>query len=249
MKDEAISIAEALVRTKSKEIDLARKFSSGRGGAKTFIDEEVNAKTMSFAIKNTMPTDIRILIGSAANTQFKAEQALLDAVGADMMIADGSIAAGGAGEEVVVTSNDSGRSLNEAIRFFSNSPTRMVSLDMQSSLEATGAPESKNYTSKIKSVFVSPWEKPIEDYLNLRKTQSNVASSPQFASVNFIKEGFKAIVSNENFLVVTVKSGTVLDFTFGVGMQYSKAQEFFRAIKSADTALAPLRRGISPCEG
>ncbi|MCH2226012.1 MAG: hypothetical protein MK066_14685, partial [Crocinitomicaceae bacterium] len=178
-----------------------------------------------------------------------SSEALLQAVGADVLLSDGKILTGASdGEEVRVVSNDSNRNIDNAIRFMAVSPTKFTSLSMQSSL-IDGTPESKNYTTQMKSVFVSPWQKSIDQYLNLRGTQNNQANSPQFAEIDFVAKGFQALISNENFLLFTVKKGTILDLTFSIGHSSSMAQEFYRASKGFDklAKMLPSSVGHNQC--
>jgi len=237
------NIAGALVREKAREIDLGRKFSHPH--AKTFVDEKRGATTFSFSIENKLGKDVVIAIASARNTQFDNIPVMLSAIGADALLTDGIVLQDPqvVTKAVTITSNDAGRLIAPVMSYIAETPTRMIDLSMASYSTDTGAPAPSNYGAKIKSVFVSPWIKPVENYLDLRKTQTNQSTAPQFAHVDFIKEGFPSVISNEAFMLVTVKKDTVLELAYSVGFQYSKAQEFYRRVKSADKTLAPLRRG------
>ena len=244
----ARAIADVLVRTKRKELDIDRKFSGGKGGAKTFLDEERKTQELSFSIENHQATAVSIAIGDYRASQFSHSKADFNtALGVTAQIADGDIAVDAVGNKVTVTSSTS-NSVTAAVNYMGKTPTRFTGLKMISTKLADGAPAPENYNGSLKFVFLSPWKKPTEDFLPLRNTQSNASVSPQFGEVNFIKEGKNALVSDENFMVVKVEAGTRLDLTFLVGMQYSKAQEFYRAVKMADETLASLKKGVSTCE-
>lgn len=239
----AMTVAQKLVQNASKEIDLGREFSQGPGAAKTFIDEERNAPSVSFSIANETANDRVIVLGSINNSIYGSDAELLAAVDGNLLLDDGVLETRG-GHDVTATSNDPGRTIAQMLRYASNSPFRFTSVALRSS-KTNGAVDDSNFTGKIKTVFVSPWQKPVDNFLNLRKFQSNRANSPQFADINFLEEGFNVILSPENFALITVKAGTVLDLTFSVGMQLSSAQRAYRAFKAADQVLAPIRKGIN----
>lgn len=245
MKQIYLEKARELVMNEPKALDLERKYS--HKSAKNFLDEQMGTHELSFTVENASKDDVVVCFGSILNSQFATEAQLLDALSANALLKDGVIYTDSADGKCTVSSDDSNRSINEAIRYISNTPTRMVKVHLDSSTVAENRADTSNYSAKMKTTFVSPWEKPQDEYISLRTTQSNRANSPQFAEVNFIEIGKKAIVSNENFLMFTVKAGTKLSMTWDVGKQYSKAQEFYRAIKDADRLTARLDKEAGSC--
>ncbi len=238
----ATLVAEKLVANRPKQIDLDRVFSHGPGGAKTMIDEGRNGDSLSLTIENSLDTKPQVVVafGSLRNSQYADLASLLAAIGADCLIDDGEILKVADHGMVTVTSNDPGRKVGDVIRYAAVSPFRFTQASLESRLR-DGSPDTSNYTTTMKSVWVSPFRKPTEDFLQLRQFQSNKSTSPQFADIDFLKENFKAMVSNEHFLVMIVKQNTALTMTLNVGAQHSSAQYAYRAFKAADETLSILR--------
>lgn len=236
----AMETAKQLVLNSSKEIDLNREFSSGlSGGPKTFISEHQNSISSSFSIDNSTAVDVTIVLGHLNNSQFDDAGQLVAACDGTALADDGIVYSSG-GKDVTMTSNDPGRTIGQMLRYASNSPFRFTKLSLHSKL-TSGTPDTSNYDASLKTVFVSPWQKPQDNYLNLRQFMTNIANSPQFADIDFLKEGFPMMLSSENFICIKVKAGTILNVTLGVGMQMSLAQKAYRAYKQADELLGAFR--------
>jgi len=238
MNSRALDVAQALVATKSKEMDLDRSFSHGIGAAKTFIEEGRGAPSISFSIANATTKDVAILIGKPEASDF-GRSALLTLLGADTALSDGVIYTD-SGEDVTVTCNDPGRNVASLMNYSGNTPFRFLSASLDSTKIAGGI-DTSNYSSQVKSAWVSPFQKPKEIMLGLRQFQTNQSTAVQFVDVNFVRQGFLAMVSKEHFLVITVKAGTVLTATMTIGAQLSLPQRAYRAYNEADKTLAPLR--------
>lgn len=236
----ALEVARQLATQAPKAIDLDRNFSHGIGAAKTFIEEGRGAPSISLSIENATVVDVSILIGKPEASDF-GRSALLSLLGADTALNDGVIFTSGA-NDVTVTCNDPGRNVASLMNYSGNTPLRFLSASLDSSKVAGGI-DTSNYSGQIKAAWVSPFQKPVEKMLGLRKFQTNQSTAVQFVDVNFVKEGFLAMLSKEHFLVLTVKAGTVLTATLTVGAQLSLPQRAYRAYNNADETLNPLRKG------
>lgn len=231
-------IARELATKAPREIDLQRDLSHGIGAAKTMIDEGRGAPSVSFSIKNETTEDVAIVIGKPEASDF-GRTALLTLLGAQTALNDGVIYTAG-GKDVTVTSNDPGRNVASLMNYSGNTPFRFLSASLDSSKVAGGI-DTSNYSSQIKSAWVSPFQKPKEIMLGLRQFQTNQSTAVQFVDINFVKVGFLAMLSKEHFLVITVKAGTELTATFLVGAQLSLAQRAYRAYNAADSVLKGLK--------
>jgi hypothetical protein len=240
MNIKAHEVATKLVTNKAREIDLHRSLSFGQNGGKTMIDEGRGAPEVSFTIENPTTKDVAIGFGVTGLSLFKTEADLLAALNADVLLNDGVIYTEGA-NDVTVESNTTGTTVFSFLKYAGFSPLRLVSASFESAKLSNGAPETSNFSQNVKSVWISPFEKPVEKKLNLRKFQSNKSTAVQFVDVDFVSEGFSPILSNEHHFVLLVKKDTRLTVTLKVGAQLSQAQAFFRKINAADAVLSPLR--------
>jgi hypothetical protein len=237
----ATEVAKELVMNKPKVIDIDRFYSHGPGGAKTFIDEERGSINASMTLtNNAASTDVVIAIGNVTDSIYADAAEAIAALGADYLLSDGTIATVETDKDITAVSNDADRTIDQLIKYIGKNPTRIVRLDLEST-DLSGNADTSNYAQSIKSAWTSPFVKPVEKFLQLRKFQSGNKFQPQFAEVNFLKEGFEVILSNEHFFVFTLKASTEFTMTWEIGMQDSKAQRFYRQVKAADSALANLR--------
>lgn len=234
----ALDVARELAAKAPKAIDLDRNFSHGIGAAKTFIDEGRGAPSISFSIKNETSEDVSIILGKPEASDF-GRSALLTLLGAQTALNDGVIYTAG-GNDVTVTCNDPGRNVASLMNYSGNTPFRFLSASLDSA-KVGGGVDTSNYSSQIKSAWVSPFQKPKEIMLGLRQFQTNQSTAVQFVDVNFVKVGFLAMVSKEHFLVITVKAGTELTATMLVGAQLSLPQRAYRAFNAADATLKPFK--------
>lgn len=234
-----VNVARELAVNAPKAIDLDRNFSHGIGAAKTFIEEGRGAPSISFAIANATAVDVKIIIGKPEASDF-GRSALLSLLGADTALNDGVIFSSG-GNDVTVTCNDPGRNVASLMNYSGNTPFRFLSASLDSA-KTDGSVDTSNYSVQLKSAWVSPFQKPVEKMLGLRQFQTNQSTAVQFVDVNFVKQGFLAMVSKEHFLVLTVKAGTVLTATLTVGAQLSLPQRAYRAYNNADETLNQYRK-------
>ncbi len=212
----------------------ARFFSFGKGGAKNFLGEPVNPVTVSFAIENQTAQNAPVIIGNVARSIFPNETEAKTKLGAVAVLKDGVLFTDANGKEVIATSHDSGRTLLGFMKYVGSTPTRIVRMHINSE-KIDGTPDTTNLTSSIKTAWASPFESSIEEAdLPLRKFQNANQNSPNLAEVDFQKEMFPVVLSNETFFVLNVKPNTRLNVTFTVGAQLSLAQKTWRQAKAVD---------------
>lgn len=241
MKGKAQSLAKDLVLNHGKEMDLERNYSHGKGGAKNFIAEQQGGKTVSFTISNAAAsTNVAVAIGSLSDSIYADNAEAIAALGVQCIIGDGTILTVETDKNIVGTSNDAGRTIAQLMKYIGRNATRITGVHLQSQT-AAGAAETSNYNGSIAQVWTSPFDTPDKEYLPLRKFQSNRSNSPEFADIDFIKEGRTIIWSAEHFTVFTINAGTTMTFTFNIGMQDSAPQRLYRNAKKADRVLAPYR--------
>lgn len=231
---------EALMNATSQSPVIANpgRAYSHAGGAKTFIDEKLKAPKINWVIENTATERAVVVIGHLNNSQFASQGDLLAKFGANVLLSDGAqVFSDG---NIIGTSQDTGRKIQEQLRFGSNSPWRMTTVNLQS-LKSDGSPDFSNFTNSLKTVWVNPFSSTNEEnFYPLRTKQSGDKFNNEYVDIDLIQEGFPVIVSNEHFTVLTVEAGTKLFLTIGVGMQMSAAQAFYRQTGEADKALAGL---------
>lgn len=239
MNTQINAVAAALKEKASKEMDFDRMMSFGQNSkAKNFIAEGIGSPSISFTIANETKKDVSIIIGHPTVNIYGLSK-LLEVLGADAVLNDGVIYTDGT-DEVTVTCNDPGRNVASLINYSSLTPLRFTAVSFDSS-KVGGGVDSLNYSGQIKSAWISPFAKPVEDFLPLRKYNNNKSTSVQFVDINFIQEGFLAMISSEHFLILTVKAGTTLTQTWSVGGQLSLPQLAYRKFNAADAILNKLR--------
>lgn len=239
-----------------KQLSAIKKISSARNGkrllsfgvksnVKDLVGEQNNPLEVGMVITNATSKDVTIAIG-ADNSQHDFgvldSEDILTALGADTFLNDGVIYSH-AGKDVTVESTNAKHTISQMIRYALLNPFRFTRFVMNS-MTTGGAKEATNFTGKIKTMFLSPFEDTIEDEFSLRsivkdKFQENLLE------VNFVSQtGLNPIVSADNFVVFTVKSGTVLTINAGIGAQFSPNQYLFRRTSFADSIMKPLLRRI-----
>lgn len=239
MNTQINAVAAALKEKASKEMDFDRMMSFGQGSkAKNFIAEGLGAPSISFTIANETSKDVSIIIGHPTVNIYGLSK-LKAVLGADAVLNDGVIYTDG-GDNVTVTCNDPGREVASLINYSSLTPLRFTSVSFDSSKVAGGV-DTLNYSGQLKSAWITPFAKPTEDFHPFRKYNDNKSTSVQFVDINFIKEGFLAMISSEHFLILTVKAGTILTQTWSIGAQLSLPQLAYRKFKAADGILNKLR--------
>jgi hypothetical protein len=226
----------SLIASRSKELDYGRHYSFGKK-MKNFIGEEVTGVHLGWLIENSSDDDVSIAIAvSGAPTQFENAEAIKAALGVQAIFGNGKIYDATGGKEVNVSSTISGRKINEFLRYAGFSPVRFTKWQL-ASFTTAGAPETTNFQGHIKGVWVSPFDSPVENLLSLRSLQNQYVTSGQYGEVDFLRQNFQAILSQEHFLIITVRKGTALNITAHVGAQDSKAQRFYRDVKKADETM------------
>lgn len=231
---------QAVAKMPGDILDLNRKFSFGpRGGAKSFVNEQNGGQKTTIRVRNEATADVVIAFGGVNHSQFGAAADLVTALGIKAVASDGIVFTDGGGD-CTVTCLDSGRYVDHLMNYMGKTPTRITGMSLTSKTTA-GASDESNYAQSFQTVYASPFQKTVDNYLDLRQFQDNKSTAVQFADVNFLKENFLVKASDEDFFLFTVKSLTELTMTLHLGAQYSTAQEFHRAVKAADEALTPLR--------
>lgn len=238
---EPVQFAKDLVINNPKVIDIDRHYSHGPGGAKTFIDEERGSITASMTLtNNSASTDVTLAFGNLSRSIYADLSEATAALGFDYMVTDGTIVTVETDKTITGTSNDTDRTIAQLLKYIGENPTRMLRLQLES--EATdGADDTSNYAQSLKQTFVSPFVKPIEKNLPLRQFLSGDKFQKRYVDINFAKEGFPVIFSNEHFFILKLKAGTSLNLTWEIGMQDSPAQRLYRQVKKVDSLLAPVR--------
>lgn len=244
--------AQALLASNATTIDAQRHYSMGPNGAKTLLDEKDKARQVSLTITNSDTADKAIVFGVPRHTIFTDVDGtprmadFLEAVGADFVLTDGILEVG-AGDATLLeaVSNDSGRTIAQLMEHAAHAPLRLTEMNLQSSNATDNTPDSTAFTTSLKTVWVSPFKKPVEDTFSLRKLQTNKSTATQFGHIDFIGQQFPVILSRENFLVMIVKAKTALSLTIGAGVEDSAPQRMYRAIQKSDSLVGKMRAGES----
>ena len=231
-------------------LDLGKRYSYGKNtNTQNFVDEHAKAVQLNLVLTNLTTNLHTVAFGAITSTlnatQYATEAAIKTAIGATAIMKKGKIIDDGLGKELTANFTDSGRDLDEFIKYFSQNPTRIVGMNMVSRNATTGAGENSNFDLKIKQHFVSPFDIPLETEKNLRPlVMTGMNFTQERLNVNFIKEAFQALLSNEHFFSLQIKPNTELSITLYIGAQDSKAQRFYRDIKAADDVLRPAMLGV-----
>lgn len=208
----------------------------------SFIDEVAKARKFGFTITNATQDDQFILIGGFGaenNTIFKDLDAIKAYTGATAIFGDGVILLDSRDNKTLdVTSTDPKRSVDQLVRYMCQTPLRFTRFDMRSRY-LDGTKENSNYDNKFKSIWVSPLEDTVAQELDLPSLIDIDGYNTDMLRLDFQTQApsFKAICSNENFLLIQVNAGTKLTITASIGAQMSSAQAFYRMIKAADETM------------
>ena len=225
---------------------LDRNYSFGpKNAGKNFVEEHAKALQVSWKIKNNTANDVVVVLSpffadtEAKITQFGTVSEILTLTGSDAVFKTGIIVNGTDDADVTVASTKSGRVIEHLLRYAGQSPLRFTKWSMKSRTVA-GEKESSNYDNTIKSFWVSPFDVPVIDELELRPLQKgDMNFNPDMLDVNFIANNFHAILSREHFIQIQVNAGTELSISAFIGAQDSAPQRFFRDVKKADDVLRP----------
>lgn len=241
----AAALGAQLGATAGAKLDTMRLLSQGKNGGATFFTEENGAPSTTISIFNRTEKSIPIvanilfiphLVADLLENVLGSKEALLAKFGATHLAFELEAVADADGE-LSLSCNDQGRTLNELIGYANLNPLRFLSMQLESSRNENGLPDTTNFSSNFKTLWYSPFHKTEEEFLTLRKFQNSAINAPQFLDVNFKKEGFPVLLSTQNFFVMTVRPGTSLIATFNTGYAFDQAQYLYRAIKAADEVI------------
>lgn len=249
----ASSAGRILTATKKIEIeknrndilDLGKRFSYGKqSDTQNLVDEHAKAVQLNLQITNTTDNTHTIAIGGISTTlnltQFPNSAAATSALSATAMLKNGVIVNDGVGKTLEASLTDAGLSLEALINYIANTPSRLVGMSIVSRNATTGDGDSSNYDLKMTTNWVSPFDVPVKKELNLRPLVVTGANFTQERlNINFIKQAFPVILSNEHFLNLQIVPNTKMTITLYFGAQDSKAQRFWRAMKDADEVIRP----------
>lgn len=221
------------------ELDVPRFLSYGAGGAKSMLGALRTTLAASITITNATLSAKTIVLGTSVNSMFASNAALAAALGADFVISDGILLDETGGKVLSVRSNDPDRPVDNWMRHVARTPTVFARMRFISQTTG-GAADTSNYGNSIQTSFVSPYRKSEDEYIHLRDSQNNAATSPQFGEIDFQNRSEIAQVSNENFIVFTVNSLTSMTINFDVLSEKSEAQYSYRVAKGAKKVLGML---------
>lgn len=239
----AVKIGQDLA-TKPKAIDSLRLFSQGKGGGATMITEEINAPTTTVSFMNTTSQDANVIVctpttallfeslyGGKWYERFGATHVALE-----IEALPGVVSTMGAAEEgsVSLVCQDQGRTFAELLGYAALSPHRILSFSMESRKATDNTPDTTNYSANLKTIWWSPFHKPVEDFYTFRKRQNNGIFSAQYLDVNFKKEGFPVLITQTHMFIVTVRKQTEFIVTMSSGISFDPCQLLFRGITEAD---------------
>lgn len=232
-----------------------------KSGTKSFIDEVSKSVEFGLTIRNETSQNVFIAIVSGLGTfsnhaqsfnpgGFMAADDLLRRVGADCVLADGTIfekekaPASGTYDAVTVTTKNAKRKINELTKYAAKNPFRFTKFVLTSS-KNDGTPESSNFNNRIKSIWLSPIVDTVEQEFSLRSIVRDKFQA-QMLEVDFQKDApnLQAIVSDEHAMVIQVNAGTTLSIGAYIGAQLSNAQYLYRLANTADSIMRPARLGM-----
>lgn len=239
----AAQLGAKLGAQSGKVLDTMRLLSQGKKGGKTFITEEHNAPTTTITITNddktaAAPMDVLFIPKSFESMMeliYGSKAAVLERFGATHYASDLEGASDTA--EQKIRCNDQGRNFLSLTMYATFSPIRFLAMQMESRKISNGLPDTGNFNTNFKTIWWSPFHVPQEEFLPLRKFQNSRINSPQYLDVNFKKEGFPVLLSNQHVFVMSVRPGSELVVTFTTGYAFDAAQYLYRSIKEADAVL------------
>lgn len=232
---------QILAETKGKELDLARNYSfAPTTDTRNFIDEHVKAFPLAYTITNkTAQRQTIVMIANLDGLTLMPNVKSL--VPGAVEFKEGIVIDGAeAGKDLIITSQDSQRSIEHLLQYAFLNPTRITRFSMNSRTIA-GERESGNYSTKMTTVFVSPFTTQPAKELPLRPlVAGGMNFNTDMLDVDFIKQRFPVILSSEHLFTFQINPNTEIDLTMFVGVQDSGAQRFWRDVKAADAVVAPM---------
>lgn len=143
-----------------------------------------------------------------------------------------------------VESKDSRQTVTGFYDTITLNPTQITKLRMTSTNISEGNPNPANYNYPVEHIWMSPYTLPKVTPFSLRVTQDNKINALQYAEVDFIANGFNALVSSEDLLVLTIAGGTKLNVEIFIGAEMSAAQQFYRLVKKGCQPLQPIAKSM-----
>jgi hypothetical protein len=229
--------AQELVANNAKELDLNRHYSFPC--AKNFVDERVNSKSVQHTYTNELSTAKKIVFGTLINSMFADEASLLNAVGGDVLVNDGSFLSGTSDKSVIISSADGQLKVGDLMRFGSNSPFRIIK-SLYDARKLDGTESSAFTATTIESIFVSPVDTIRPTKMQLSKFLDGNKFNNGIVTIDYGTSGFPFHVSPETFVVLTIPAETTLNVTHEIGAMDSSSQRLYRATKTADSIVRPL---------
>lgn len=233
-----------LLTANQKALDVvSRKLSFGaKSGTHNLIDERDKAVKLAFKVANASANDVFIALYPMVDSTtamralnpsiYASKSAFASAIGGTPLI-DGTVVT-----DVTCTSLDSAIAIETVLRYMAKNPTRITGIKMKSKLISGGAKDSSNYDNKLKTIWMNPLDVNEVRDLPLGPLQIGMSNfNPDMLEVDFLKQGFPVIISDEHAFLFQVNAGTELTMTLAIGAQDSKAQRFWRDIKKADEVL------------
>lgn len=229
-------------------LDLVdRRFSYGpRTNTQNMVNEHATQLQLTWKITNNTAADKLICISTLfddadKNPTFLANVARVLAITeSNAVFKTGKIVDGADDADVTVSSSKASRIIEEFLRYAGENPLRFVKWSMKSKNIADNSKDSSNYDNTIRSIWVTPFDVPQIDELDMRSLQIGGNNfNPDMLDVHFIANDFRAVLSNEHFLQFQVNKGTELTITAFIGAQDAKAQRFWRDVKKSDAAIRP----------
>lgn len=212
---------------------------------KSLIEESNNTLEVGMVLRNETGKDVTIAIGAVtANEELSVidKTEILSQLGADTFLDEGTILTTQTGD-LTAESIDQNHPLSQMIRFARKSPFRFTRFVMTSST-LNGDKEASNYTTRIKTMFFSPFEDTTKDEFSLRNIVKD-RMQENLLSVDFqTQTGLNPIIGTDNFMTITVKAGTVLTISAGIGAQVSLAQYLYRRTKVANKIMSAFRNRL-----
>ncbi len=227
-----------------KALDVvARNLSFGaKTDTKNLIDERDKAIKIAFKVANASASDAFVvlypLIDSTTAMRalnpsiYPSKATFVSGVGGTPLI-DGTVIT-----DVTCTSLDNAITMEQMMRYIAKNPTRLTGVKMKSKIISSGAKDSSNYDNKFKTIWMNAFDVNEVKDLSLAPLQIGMSNfNPDMLEVDFLKQGFPVVISDEHAFLFQVNAGTELTMTISVGAQDSKAQRFWRNIKKADEVL------------
>tara|TARA_R110002126_G_scaffold289552_2_gene444699 strand:- start:1356 stop:2045 length:690 start_codon:yes stop_codon:yes gene_type:complete len=179
------------------------------GTASSFAGEKITGREFGFDIVNSGLADKVVAICPAnfsllseLNVKFTADAIIKDGITVDSA-------------DITVTAHDSKNTIKSFLDYIKKTPTRVVSLALDSDNKA-------NFTKSIElHTGVCPWESSIETFVNLRKFVSASQTQVDRTDVDLLANGTPLEFSHESVILVKVVAGSRMTFNMSIGGKMS----------------------------